>query len=197
LIDEWRDPQRTLFEREIELTTGFHRLEVHYYEAYGAAEISLSWIQIGPSTTPTPTPAPGPTRTPTPIAEAGQTYLPLIGKPTPGPCARYEPNDSLASASVLPGKGTIEAALCLGDPDDYYYVELESTARLQLDLTNIPPGTDYDLYLYRDTQEIAHSDKPGTSDEHIEITLAGGKYFIRVYPRSGRSSQAYKLTVKW
>ena len=42
----------------------------------------------------------------------------------------------------------IEAALCSGDPDDYFYVDLATATTLVLDLTNLPAGTDYDLVLY-------------------------------------------------
>jgi hypothetical protein len=58
---------------------------------------------------------------------------------------RYEPNDSLGNAfGPLANGASIEAALCEGDPDDFYFIVLETSATLQIDLTDLPANTDYD-----------------------------------------------------
>jgi hypothetical protein len=95
---------------------------------------------------------------------------------------------------------TIEAALCSGDPDDYYYVDLLAAATLDLFLSNLPAGTNYDLYLYRWTggNHLTRSVNPGTMPEQIHIELGPGRYGIRVYPSTaGRSPQPYRLAVNW
>ncbi len=78
-----------------------------------------------------------------------------------------------------------------GDPDDYYYVDLASATPLVLDLTNLPSGTDYDLVLYNAAGgELAQSRNAG----RISQAVSAGRYFVRVYPYSGRSPLPYRLT---
>ncbi|MBX7236352.1 MAG: pre-peptidase C-terminal domain-containing protein, partial [Caldilineales bacterium] len=132
------------------------------------------------------------TTTPTPTAT-----------PTPGPCQRYEPNNSPSSAfGPLANGSVIEAALCDGDPEDYYQVALAGAATLKVDLDNLPAGTDYDLYLYDATSPqnyLAQSTNDGTTPESIQINLPSGSYVLRIYPspRAGRSTQPYRLAVQW
>jgi hypothetical protein len=67
-----------------------------------------------------------------------------------------------------------------------------------LDLTNLPPGTDYDLLLYNAAGgELASSRNVGTAPEHIVRTVSAGRYYVRVYPYQGRSPQPYRLTASW
>jgi len=166
-----------------------------------------------PTATPTPTQTPTATLTPTQTltptvtrTPAGRKrYLALVVKPqptpTPGPCAHYEPNNDLAHAfGPLASGATIEATLCVGDPDDYYYVVLAAAATLDLRLDHLPAGTDYDLYLYRagDDNFWKHSANFGTDPEQIHVRADPGRYYIRVYPStSGRSLQPYRLSVSW
>jgi len=118
---------------------------------------------------------------------------------SPDPCLRYEPNDTLSTAwGPLANGQAIEAALCNGDPDDYFYVDLASATTLVLDLTNLPSGTDYDLVLYNaNGSELATARNYGTTAERITRGVSAGRYYVRVYPYSGRSSQAYRLTAAW
>lgn len=142
----------------------------------------LLWRGVGSAPTPTPTPS---------------------ASPTPGHCQRYEPNNTLSSAFGPIATGSvIEAALCEGDPDDYYQVALTSAAVLQVHLDNLPAGTDYDLYLYDATSPqnyLARSVNVGTAPEFIQISLPARTYALRVYPlpTAGRSTQAYRLTMQW
>ena len=67
-----------------------------------------------------------------------------------------------------------------------------------LDLTNLPSGTDYDLVLYHAAGgELASSRNVGTAAERITRAVSAGRYLVRVYPYSGRSSQPYRLTATW
>jgi hypothetical protein len=140
-----------------------------------------------------------------------KVYLPVarrgLPRPTPTPaptvhpdvCQRYEPNNTLSTAwGPLPRNQAIQAALCSGDPDDYYYLDLAAAATLSLDLTNLPAGTDYELVLYNaGGGQLADSRNGGTTPERIVRTLAAGRYYVRVYPYSGRSSQPYRLIASW
>jgi hypothetical protein len=118
----------------------------------------------------------------------------------PNVCLRYEPNDSLSTAwGPLANGQAIEAALCSGDPDDYFYVDLASGTTLVLDLTNLPSGTDYDLVLYNAAgSQLAASRNYGNAAERITRGVATGRYQMRVYPNgAARSSQTYRLTASW
>lgn len=125
----------------------------------------------------------------------------VVQAPTPTPpCQRYEPNNTLATATGPLANGqTMEAALCSGDPDDFYYIDLSAGATLTLDLTNLPAGTDFDLFLYNagGGNPIAQSRNTGTVPERIVKTITAGRYYIRVYPYTGRSQQVYRLRVVW
>lgn len=161
----------------------------------------------------TPTPSATPTITPTPSSTPAirHVYLPVALKmppqpiptptptPIPGPCERYEPNNSLSTAwGPLINGQAIEAALCSGDPDDYFYLDLAAATTLVLDLTNLSAGTDYDLVLYNAAGgEVVASRNYGTAAERIARGVTVGRYFVRVYPYSGRSSQAYRLSAAW
>lgn len=125
----------------------------------------------------------------------------VIQPPTPTPpCQRYEPNNTLSTATGPLANGqTMEAALCTGDPDDFYFIDLSAGATLTLDLTNLPTGTDFDLFLYNASggNPIAQSRNTGMVPERIVKAITAGRYYIRVFPYEGRSSQPYRLRVVW
>lgn len=182
------------------LRSGRYRLRVHPVSGWNATRYSLvvewseapkvflSLIIYERPLTPTPTATPSPTRTPTLT-------------PTPGPCQRYEPNDSLGSAySPIANGSVVEAALCEGDPEDYYAFDLAQPRTVQLTLDQLPLGTDYDLYLYDSNggEHLARSVNDGVVAEGIEMTLAPGWYYVRIYPSdSARSLQPYRLVMEW
>ena len=185
----------------------------------GTWRINYAWSALPPPATPTPTvtatptKTPTPTSTPTPIATPTRSptptatsapairavYLPVLRQGlNANLCQRYEPNNTLMTAKgPLENGETIESALCNGDPDDYHFVDLAATTTLVLDLTHLPAGTDYDLFLYSTTggSPIAQSRNTGTAPERISISLAAGRYYVRVYPYTGRSSQPYLLSL--
>ena len=181
----YRPPQGDLYYVRVQPVSGWnsapYSLVVSWVNSY-SLYAPLLWRGVRDAATPTPTPT---------------------VSPTPGPCQRYEPNNTLSSAfGPLANGSVIEAALCDGDPDDYYQMALAGAATLQVDLDNLPAGTDYDLYLYDATAPqnyLARSVNVGTTPESIRISLPAGSYALRVYPlpTAGRSSQAYRLTVQW
>jgi len=111
-----------------------------------------------------------------------------------------EPNDdalSEANGPILPGPTYYGTLPSDGDIHDYFYFDLPVDQSLELWLTDIPSGHDYDLVL-RDsslTPPIGYSGEPGNSPEHIETgILATGRYYIQVYRHSlGGSTQPYHL----
>jgi CshA-type fibril repeat protein len=86
------------------------------------------------------------------------------------------------------------------DTKDYFFIYLQSAQSVELWLSNIAAGQDYDLTL-RNTalQVVGHSGELGNANEHIRtVTLPAGWYYIQVYNRSGSgSTQAYHLRVDY
>ena len=133
---------------------------------------------------------PRPTRTPTPTPPPTPTATPTLN---PDVCRRYEPNDTLATAwGPLANGQPIEAALCTGDPDDYYFADLASATTLVLNLTNLPASTDYDLALYNSAgSKLAESRNVGIASEHIARARSPRACIsCRVYPYGSGTQQS-------
>jgi hypothetical protein len=114
----------------------------------------------------------------------------------------YEPNDTPSQAYGLTSTGVYTAYIWdATDREDYYHFTPSTAATVQIALTNIPAGADYDLYVYyydgAQYQLVAQSNKSGNQSEGVTfMPVAGRKYYIRIYPYSGFSStQPYRLAV--
>jgi hypothetical protein len=115
-----------------------------------------------------------------------------------------EPNDdalSEANGPILPGLTYYGNLSGDGDIHDYFCFDLSVDQSVELWLTDIPDGHDYDLVL-RDpglTPPVGYSGGPGNSPEHIETgILAAGRYYIQVYRHSpGGSTQPYHLRLEY
>jgi hypothetical protein len=82
---------------------------------------------------------------------------------------------------------------------DYYAINLASPHTIDIWLTNIPAGQNYDVALWDLTSWITFSAEEGQTDEHISTdALPAGRYFIQVYHNdSGGSTQPYHLRVDY
>lgn len=115
----------------------------------------------------------------------------------------YEPNDTPPQAyGPLDLDRVYESYIWTTyDPDDYFYFVSPNTAQTRIDLTNIPAGRDYDLYVYLQNgsnyQLVAYSNRSGNASENVQLApVAYGQYYVRVHPYSGFSSQqAYRLRI--
>lgn len=193
------------------LVAGHYKVRIHPVSGWNTtlytlvvewSGISRSFLpsliyDVRPTSTPTPTPSATVTRT----ATATRTPSPTSTS-TPDPCRRFEPNDTLGSAYGPLANGVVTAAaLCDGDPEDYYQLAIAVAATLQAQLEHLPAGTDYDLYLYdmnTPGQFLARSVNEGSTPEYFQIDLPAGRYALRVYPsNSGRSMQPYHLIAWW
>lgn len=148
-------------------------------------------VAVTPTTTPSSTPTPSPTTTLTPTP----TLTPLAPQ-----CQYGEPNDSFGAASgPLLNTQPVIAALCNGDPDDFYRVELPANTQVFITLGGSPGNLDADLYLYNAGGfEVGRSTRRGTSQEQITYTPPfEGRYFLQVHPVSGWNSSAYSLVAAW
>ncbi len=110
-----------------------------------------------------------------------------------------EPNDARGQAngplvSGLTYYGTFTGT---SGTSDYFYLDLPAGHSVELWLSNIPAKNDYDLVLYDDALVMrGYSGLPGNQSEHILTKiLPVGRYFVRVYHRSGAGSytQPYHL----
>jgi hypothetical protein len=137
-------------------------------------------------------------------------YLPIVMK---GYCGcgpdNYEPNDSCGQAyGPLTSGQTYQSYIsCCDVPtykkSDYFYIDISTTNAINVYLTNIPAGADYDLYLYRNPADdpnnpAAESEGTGSSETISSYSPpATGRYYIRVYGRSGSSTSPYSLRVTY
>lgn len=110
-----------------------------------------------------------------------------------------EPNDiapSQANGAIVSGltyQGSFPSA---ADINDYYYFELKEQRSVQVQLTNIPAGHNFDLVLRNSALvPVGYSGELENKDERIVTgPLPAGTYYIQVYHRSlGSSGQAYRL----
>jgi hypothetical protein len=115
---------------------------------------------------------------------------------------RYEPNNTIDQAYGPLLSGELYEAYIWNaqDKSDYYYFTSSSGVPVQIALTNIAPGADYDLYVYEyDGQYrlIASSDGTGNVDEKISFAPVQGRtYYVRIYQFDGFSNQQpYHLRV--
>ena len=148
---------------------------------------------------PTATPTPTPTATATATATATPTPT---ATPTLPPCltVEQEPNNVRKQAlsndplcSGTPVTGTLPDS---SDVLDLYRIELEREGSIVANLTNLPAGTNYNLYLYTSTDPlpVANSTKPNNQDEHLEYHAPPGRFYLAVIAEGDeRSSQSYRL----
>lgn len=132
----------------------------------------------------------------------------------------YEDNNSFESATNITGWTSIEATLHK-DPwyylfwrdidEDYYRVDVSGDANINISLTNIPEGCDYDIELYTHSNQKnavmsdidlfdsdSYSNKEKNTDESIIRDITPNTYYIRVYSGDKVTYDAnnkYKLTV--
>ncbi len=136
-----------------------------------------------------------------------EVYLPIVFKqsqtfcPDPPPsCAspynNYEPNDFRCSTAAALSSGVpIQSYICAPDDiDDYYLITVNQLGPISAQLTNLPKGVDYDLYLYYQDKIVAKSRNYGNTNESLGYTpTEPGTYYLRVYPYSGYRLSPYTL----
>jgi hypothetical protein len=147
-------------------------------------------------------------------------YVPVVINPVPPPvltaCNDQEPNNIGAEAQPLdPSSGQANlhtsGVLCHGslqsDPegeDDYYVITLNPGEVLDVQLTQIPTGADYDLYLYNaqgatTADRVTKSNQVGGLDEHFSWQHPGSTpltYYLRIYQyrKSPTTENSYLIT---
>ena len=175
------------------------RVRVHCYsDTEDSRDFFLDWVAVRVTYESSPPP---PSRS---------IYLPLVVKDFYGygPDS-YEPNNSCDQAygsltrSQIYHSWISDYDLATYKKSDYFYVDINTTNTINTYLTDIPAGTDYDLYLYRNPSDdpnnpAAVSNRYGNEPETILYDPpATGRYYIRVYAYNGYSTSPYSLTVTY
>jgi hypothetical protein len=115
---------------------------------------------------------------PTPTSEPTATLIPSYDDP-------YEPNDSMIQASgpLIPGQ-EYQAFVSDKSDVDFFYLEIEVPQTVNIALTDIPAGADYDLYLVTGEEDVlSSSSSSGEEDEYIEYTTSSvGIFYILILP---------------
>jgi hypothetical protein len=127
-----------------------------------------------------------------------QVYLPLVLRNWSTSTDPYEPNDTFETAwgPLVSGATYYGFFPTTADNNDFYYIDLPAAHSIEVWLTGLPAGNDYDLYLYDAAHVyIQHSGNVGTVDEHILVSnKPAGRYYIRVTREAGTSAtQPYAL----
>ncbi len=111
-----------------------------------------------------------------------------------------EPNGEAVDATGPMQTGVVYYGVLTSASDvkDYFYFELTMPRSVNLDLTNMVSGQDFDLVL-RDASlvQLKYSGKLGSADEHISASLSAGRYYVQVYRRSGDIARPYHLQGTW
>jgi uncharacterized repeat protein (TIGR01451 family) len=115
-----------------------------------------------------------------------------------------EPNDTPEQAfgPLISGQTYYAHIWDETDADDYYHFTPTTADEVTVEMTNIPEGCDYDLYIYRNDgkyQLVVYSDRLGNADEDTAfVPIAGQIYYVRVRPYSGFSNmEPYHLKVTY
>lgn len=109
----------------------------------------------------------------------------------------FEPNDTVETAYGPIRSGIAYDSYIWTEQDvDLYTIDTQGAPSLAVDLTSVPAGCDYDLYVYNEWLDlVGYSDKPGNADERVTLTRpARGTYILEVVPYTGSSQQdGYRL----
>jgi hypothetical protein len=149
----------------------------------------LPRVERNDTVTPTliPTSAPTPTSSPTPCKEKELTFEPN------NTFDEADKNHLLHQDCIL--KGTLDSR----SDGDIFRIKVESVGNMDIELTNIPRGQDYDLFLYDSSrQRLAYSARSNTAGEQITYRVTTtGYYYIGLTPASSGSKEEYKLKWTW
>ncbi len=85
------------------------------------------------------------------------------------------------------------------DRNDYFYFDLATTGDLDVRLTHIAVGEDYDLVVRDDQGMVGYSGNVGNADEWVHLSdKPARRYYVRVYNGSGLlGQQDYHLRVEF
>ena len=130
-------------------------------------------------------------------------YLPALHMEPlvdPGPrCNPREP-DSIDSPGFTTVDATCSASFTALDQRDYYTLDLRGARDVQLQLFDLPSGTNWDALIYQNTAGYplaCHIGTPGAAPKEADCTLDPTKsYFVMVNRGPGTTGGSYKMQVE-
>ncbi|HID85869.1 MAG TPA: hypothetical protein EYP55_00625 [Anaerolineae bacterium] len=157
--------------------------------------LAMEEVQPTPTPTNTPTPSATPTITPTRTPTPTRTLTPTPGKDT------FEDNNSFSRAyGPLEDDEGYYSYIWSTTDRDYYWFEIGALDKITVKLSQIPVGTDYDLFLYDANQkELARSEDTDDDEKITYYPSVVGKYYVLVRSQNNTYSRAkrYKLKVSF
>lgn len=114
----------------------------------------------------------------------------------PGAGDRYEPNNSITTATAFSFPGRLEANIHNPEDVDVYAFTLENSANLSLTLTP-PEGASYSLALCDEKGNILKEAAWPDKSQNLRYPAASGKYLVKVAGMDGSASeiQPYSLSL--
>lgn len=122
-------------------------------------------------------------------------YLPFIGE------TDVVGDDTIATADRVGFNNTITSNFNVQlDYFDTYYFDLPTTDQINVKLSQIPSGSDYNIQVYDDNKLLWGTGVHlGNVDENVQLTLNPGRYYVvveRVSPFGIPNTANYKLRIE-
>ncbi len=144
-----------------------------------------------------------PTITPTPKATLTPTPTPTESPPVTLLCNDPKGNEGENAAKPFTNIGQA----CIGsfnnpanDVDDWYEVNLAVGQTITVDLTSIPAGDNYDVYLYirgNEGSPVKQSTNTGSANETFTYQVpTASRYYVRVYDKTPTTVSAKTYVLK-
>ncbi len=104
-------------------------------------------------------------------------------------------NGNTAGAALIPLNTDVKGTISPTGDNDFYKFHITTGGTITVTLTTLPANYQLDL-LNTGGSRIGRSNNNGTADETINITVAAGDYFARVYPKGNASNASLCYTLK-
>lgn len=112
----------------------------------------------------------------------------------PGAGDRYEPNNSITTATAFSFPGRLEATIHNPEDVDVYAFTLENSANLSLTLTP-PDGASYSLALCDEKGNTLRESAYAGKSQSIRYPAVSGRYLVKVAGMDGSASEAQPYTL--
>jgi hypothetical protein len=104
-------------------------------------------------------------------------------------------NGAFSNAQAIPLNTDIKGRISPSADNDYYRFTITTGGTVSITLTTLP--ADYDIRIYNSAQsQIAISQNGGTTNETLNLNLAAGNYFARVYGWNGANNATVCYTLR-
>ena len=116
---------------------------------------------------------------------------------------QYEPNNTFATSTTVSSTNTYATIHSQSDIDFFNFVVPKNNSRVSILLLDRPNGTNYDFEVFDSSytkiynpQDPASSTVEGKDGRRCFFKIMdSGTYYVKVYSKSGSSSNEYKLSI--